>query len=241
MTATLPILTFHAIDERSSVISFAPDVFRQGLAMLWEHGYRTLRLLEAVHCLRRGEAFPERSIVITFDDGYHSVFEEAFPVLQTYGMSATVFLTVGERGSVKRSARLPPLEGRSMLCWDEIRDMHQAGIDFGAHTLTHPDLTLLPRDQVAMEICDSKAIIQDMLGVPVSCFAYPFGRYNQSSYEIVRQHFSCASSDKLGLISFGSDPYALERTVHGLKSPFGPLSPLATHQTGYPLFKAAAI
>jgi hypothetical protein len=60
-------------------------------------------------------------------------------------------------------------------------------------------------------MCESKMIIEDMLGIPVSCFAYPFGRYHQASYELARQYFTCASSDKLGLISLDSDPYALER------------------------------
>lgn len=55
---------------------------------------------------------------------------------------------------------------------------------FGAHTLTHPDLTCLPFDRVNAEICDSKAIIEDALSSPVSCFAYPYGRYDHRSHEI---------------------------------------------------------
>ena len=97
MSAWLPILTFHAIDDRPSVISLAPEVFRRGMAKLSKNGYRTLSLLETVDCLQRETPFPDRSLVITFDDGFHSVYKEAFPVLQRYGMSATVFLTVGER------------------------------------------------------------------------------------------------------------------------------------------------
>jgi peptidoglycan/xylan/chitin deacetylase (PgdA/CDA1 family) len=211
MAPWLPILTFHDIDDHRSVISISPGVFRRGIARLHDRGYRTLSLLEVVDCLGRGALFPERSLVITFDDGYQTVYDEAFPVLQRYGLSATVFLTVGEKGTAGPSDRLPSLEGRSMLTWREIREMHRWGIHFGAHTLTHPDLTRLPFDRVEAEVCDSKAIIEDALGAPVACFAYPYGRYDHRSREIAWQYFACACSDRLGLITAGSDPYALER------------------------------
>ena len=181
------------------------------MARLHESEYRTLSLLEAVDCLCRGVAFPDRSFVITFDDGDHSVYKEAFPVLQRYGMSATVFLTIGEKGMSKPDDRLPSLDGRSMLAWREIREMQRWGITFGAHTLTHPDLTRLPFDRVKAEICGSKVIIEDALSVPVPCFAYPYGRYDLRSREVVQQHFASACSDKLGLITRVSDPYILER------------------------------
>ena len=211
MTVSLPILTFHALDDRPSVISFSPQVFRRGMARLYESGYQTLSLLEAVDYLHRAAPFPGRSFVITFDDGYQTVYDEAFPVLQRYGMSATVFLTVGEKETVKPAGRLPSLEGRSMLAWHEIQEMQRWGIDFGVHTLTHPDLTRLSFDQLETEVCDSKSIIEDALSVKAVSFAYPYGYYDRRSREIVRQHFACACSVKLGLITARSDLYTLER------------------------------
>jgi hypothetical protein len=211
VSMSFPILTFHSLDDRGSVISFSPQVFRHGLARLHEMGYRTISLFQVVDCLRQGKPFPERSLVITFDDGYQTVYEKAFPVLQDYGMTATIFLTVGEMGRVKPGERLPSLEGRSMLNWREIQEMKQWGIEFGAHTLTHPDLTRLPLDRVRTEICDSKAIIEDALNAPVPSFAAPYSRYDDRSLEIIRQHFACACSDKLSLTNLSSDLYALER------------------------------
>jgi peptidoglycan/xylan/chitin deacetylase (PgdA/CDA1 family) len=211
VAAWLPILTFHAIDKRSSVISISPKVFQGAIAKLREGGYQALRLMQAVDFLHRGVPFPDRSFAITFDDGYQSVYEEAFPVLKSYGMPATVFLTVGEKGVTSRKGRLPSLSGRPVLSWQEIQEMQRAGIDFGAHTLTHPDLTHLSSDQVKTEVCEAKSIIEDVLGAPVTSFAYPYGRYNRRVREIVREHFACACSDKLGLASQGSDLYALER------------------------------
>jgi peptidoglycan/xylan/chitin deacetylase (PgdA/CDA1 family) len=211
MAAWLPILTFHSIDDKRSVISVRPKVFQNGMARLYESGYQTLTLLETVSCLRSHAPFPDRSLAVTFDDGFQSVYKEAFPVLQDYGMSATVFLTVGERAWAKPAARLPSRESRPMLSWAEIHEMHKKGITFGAHTLTHPDLTRLSPERIETEVGISKAVIEDVLGAPVSCFAYPYGRFDQYSREIVRKHFACACSDKLALITEDSDPYALER------------------------------
>jgi peptidoglycan/xylan/chitin deacetylase (PgdA/CDA1 family) len=98
-----------------------------------------------------------------------------------------------------------------MLSWHEIREMQRWGVEIGAHTLTHPDLTRLPSDRIEAEVGGSKAIIEETLGVPVACFAYPFGRYDNCSRDIVLQHFTCACTDTLGLLSASSDPYTLQR------------------------------
>ncbi|MFC1561218.1 polysaccharide deacetylase family protein [Candidatus Latescibacterota bacterium] len=211
MASFLPILTFHDISKRTSVISIPPGVFQCNIAKLYESGYKSLNLMEAVNFLRRGVQFPDNAFVITFDDGYQSVYEEAFPVLKCYNMSATVFLAVGEKEAVKSRVQLPSLDERTMMSWDEIREMQQMGITFGAHTCTHQNLTHLPFERVKAEVCDSKAIIEDALGTTVVCFAYPYGHYNHQVHKIVQQNFDCACSDKLGFITKHSDPYALKR------------------------------
>ncbi len=98
-----------------------------------------------------------------------------------------------------------------MLSWSEMREMQQAQVAFGAHSLTHRDLTRLPPTEIDMEVRESKAILEDGLGTAVAAFAYPYGRYDTQSRDIVRQHFTCACSDSLGLMTATSDIYALER------------------------------
>lgn len=205
-----PILTFHAIDDRRSVISFSPAIFNRAMTKLHAAGYRTLPLLEAAALISRREALPERTFAITFDDGYRSVYDHAVPILRQFGMTATVFLTVGKRRLVDLASRLE-LNARPMLSWREIIEMQDSGITFGAHTLTHPDLAVLHSDKAEEEICQSKAIIEDMLGTPVRSFAYPFGSYSSSTVEIVRRCFDCACSANLGYISGQSDVFTLER------------------------------
>jgi peptidoglycan/xylan/chitin deacetylase (PgdA/CDA1 family) len=211
IASALPILTFHAVDDRSSVISFAPGLFSRTLSRLHQSGFRSVGLLEAAARLRNGDPLPERAYVVTFDDGYRSVYEEAFPVLQRYAITATVFLTVGKQRDEHPGQRLPSLDQRPMLAWNEIREMLRAGIHFGAHTLTHPDLTRLTLEPLEREIVESKKTIEDALGSSVESFAYPYGRYDARSRELVRRHFSCACSDRLGFAGPRSDVFALER------------------------------
>jgi peptidoglycan/xylan/chitin deacetylase (PgdA/CDA1 family) len=211
MAASLPILTFHAVDDRPSVISFPPRLFERGMAGLHERRYRSLTLLEIVEHLQRGVLFPDRCFAITFDDGYQSVYDHAFPILQRYGFSATVFLTVGDNGSTADSERLPSMCERSMLSWHEMKEMQRSGIAFGAHTLTHPDLTRLPAELLEVEVVGGKRVIEDALGSRVDTFAYPFGRYDKRCRELVSRHFLCACSDRLGLLRPSTDFYAMER------------------------------
>jgi peptidoglycan/xylan/chitin deacetylase (PgdA/CDA1 family) len=207
MAQSFPILTFHAVDDRPSVISFPPALFARGMALLHDKGYRTLSLTELSDSLRGQIPPPERSVVITFDDGYRSVYEHAFPVLQRYGMTGTVFLATGNG----KTRRLPSMEGRSMLSWHEIKDMHRNGITFGGHTLTHPDLTHLRSGLLENEVVGGKQIIEEALGTPVQTFAYPFGLYNDCCRALVSRHFVCACSDQLGLVHANTDIYAMER------------------------------
>ncbi len=211
MAASLPILTFHAVDDTAAVISFSPKLFRRGLERLSQEGYRTITLMEATECIMRKEPFPDRSFVITFDDGYESVYSKALPVLRDLDFSATVFLTTGMNPTTRSDERLPSLERRLMLSWREIQEMQKYAIEFGAHTLTHPDLTKLSRQQIEFEISDSKKRIEDATGTQVSSFAYPFGRFDERSREIAQQYFACACSDRLGIAKAQSDRFALER------------------------------
>jgi peptidoglycan/xylan/chitin deacetylase (PgdA/CDA1 family) len=211
VTTALPVLTFHAIDDADSVISYEPGLFSYAMDRLHAAGYRTISLSEALGHLRDGRPFPSHAFAVTFDDGFQSVYTDAFPALHRHGMTATVFLTVGSTPPASASGRLAPFEGRAMLSWPEIREMRAAGIDFGAHTLSHPDLTRTSADQVEHEMTASKAVIEDALGTPVTTFAYPFGLFDDQSRRIAARHFSGACADTLGILSPRSDPYALER------------------------------
>ena len=98
-----------------------------------------------------------------------------------------------------------------MLSWREIKEMHHWGMTFGAHTLTHPDLTRLSGERLEIEVAGGKAVIEDALGAEVASFAYPFGCYDDRCREVVTHRFVFACSDQLGLVHASTDLYAVER------------------------------
>lgn len=203
MAKWLPILTFHRIDEHYNPICYNLSLFEYAITKLWEMNYTTISLEKAVNCLKTKKEFPDKCVVITFDDGDRSVYTQALAILQKFQMTATIFLTVDYIGST--------FENRQMLNWQEIRQMHNQGINFGAHTLTHPDLTTLSLSQMKEEVYQSKSVIEDNLGVSVTSFAYPYGNYNSLTKQIVQQYFTCACSTKLAPLNLNSDLYSLER------------------------------
>ncbi len=115
------------------------------------------------------EADLSKVVVLTFDEGYRDFYTDAMDVLTQCGFSATMFLVTGR--IQQTSLRI---EGADYLTWQEVRLLHQAGIRFGSHTETHPDLRSTNPDQLEYELGHSKEVIEQNLGVPVDSFSYPF-------------------------------------------------------------------
>ncbi|CAF0697301.1 hypothetical protein MPNT_210039 [Candidatus Methylacidithermus pantelleriae] len=134
-----------------------------------------------------GDTPQSRSLLLTFDDGYQSVFTQAFPILERYRMRAIVFLVAGHLGNRNLwDARLGYPE-RRLMSKEEVLGWIGAGHAIGAHTISHPDLCQLSRKQAREEICGSKKALEDRFGVPVRYFAYPYGRWNPWVVELVAE------------------------------------------------------
>ncbi len=223
----LPILTYHSLDDSGSVISTSPATFETQMKYLAQSGYQSLSLSEATVFIRERKPFPEKAFVMTFDDGYQNNYKVAFPAMKEFGFKATIFL-ISAYCEKSWSGDLSSFEARPMLSWSEIKEMHRYGIEFGAHTSTHPDLTRIPIDQAEREMAESKMAIQDRLGAQVTSFAYPFGRLNATVREIARGQFRAACSTRLGKIEVADDPFSLKRIDMYYLSDFKLFSKLAT-------------
>ncbi len=208
----VPILAYHSIDSTGSVISISQDKFRSHMQSLADNSFKAISLKEIVKCMCENIRFPKRSVAITFDDGFKNTYELAFPILREFGFKATVFLVpeyCGKNNQWKRQpAGIPSLD---LLNWNEILEMAKDGIDFGVHTMNHPDLTGLLLDQAIKEIDDSKRMIEERLAKDTFFFAYPYGRYSDEIKGIIKNKFYGACSTKLDFVSFKSDIYLLPR------------------------------
>lgn len=118
----------------------------------------------------------EAGLVITFDDGDRSVYRYAFPILKKYGVKAVVFLIADYIGKENRWD-ITTVGRSAHLTWDEIKEMKEWGIEFGSHTLSHRNLTMLTRAEIVYELSESRRIIEEKIG-PIRCISYPFNRVN---------------------------------------------------------------
>jgi len=174
----LPILCYHRVCEDE----FTPDPLglrtstrdlERVLAYLRSHRYRFVSLETAIKVLRCGRAPGARYACLTFDDGYQDFYLNAFPLLQRYGASATVFLVASYIGSTNHWDDGYRLSPAPLMTEQEIRELDAQGIEFGSHTLTHPRLTQISAGEQEREIVDSQTALEDLLGHRVPFFCYP--------------------------------------------------------------------
>ncbi len=184
---------YHAVHEQQSVISISPDLFAWQMGWLYEQKFQVRPLREIVQLIHSGASLPPRTIVLTFDDGLTSVYEHAFPIMQQYRFTATVFLVSDYMGQKNNWPSQPAnMAEFSVMTWAQAQEMQAAGFVFGAHTATHPKLDLISPEAAVAEIVTSKTVVEERLGRPVDLFAFPYGRYNQNNLKTVRQQFSGA-------------------------------------------------
>jgi len=286
-TPKFVILCYHGIGESGNPLGVAPprELFEVQMRFLREN-YRVVSLDEACRELRSG-AKSEPGIVITFDDGYRSAYTVAFPILQKYGLPATIFLTVesvetgqvawydrvflamavapsGElqlalhgpcrfqlnsprdrlRAALEVVALLRTLSNSQrrsccallenkiglpqnalssrVLTWEEIRAMHQGGMAFGSHTLTHPVVSQLAPQELEQELGASKCLLEKRLGIPVLDFAFPFGKASDCSPAALEMLSRCGYRSAVttvpGVNTPQVNPFELRRLQVGFES-----------------------
>ena len=207
------ILYYHSISDGRMRSSVSPAAFESQMEYLLRNNYRILSLSEVTQYIASCTPFPERSLTITLDDGFQDNYENAFPILRRVGFKATIFLAVSYIGT-DRLATLTEAEFIPRpLAWDQVKEMHQHGIEFGSHTRTHPMLSQISHDEARREIRESKRTIEEALGTPVHFFCYPRGDFNDAVKRIVKEEGYLAACTTLpGLNDWTTDLFALRRT-----------------------------
>jgi peptidoglycan/xylan/chitin deacetylase (PgdA/CDA1 family) len=192
------ILTYHSLDTSGSVVSVAPRDFGDQMATLGHLGYRGITLREATVCREASGTWPDRCVVLTFDDGYANFHEVALPILTHHGFTATIFLVSRHMGGDNNWERPPALLGRRpMLSWGQVADLSAAGMEIGAHTKTHPDLARLSLQAAEDEILAGRTEIEEQVGRRVESFAYPYGSVSGMALRIVAREFTAACTTVL--------------------------------------------
>src|SRR5882762_9847658 len=201
-TAQVLIFCYHLLVDkiRYPGTEITPAAFEGQMKELKDRGITVISMQDLLAWKRGEKNIPPRCAVITFDDGYKSQYEVAWPILKKYGYPFTMFIyTEGVRGG--------SLGGGGAITWEQLADMRDNGVDIEAHSATHQDLreghtitlaspggkktrTKLTGPQyeqwVQNEVVGCKQLLEQRLGIKINCFAVPFGNYNEHVKELAR-------------------------------------------------------
>lgn len=173
---TVPIVLFHRIDVSpiDSRYYVPPELFEKELKTLQDWDYTTITTTMLVQAITMGRELPPHPILITFDDGHLDNYTNAFPIMKKYGFTGVLYIVgnyVGADGYLNK---------------EQILEMHAAGWEVGSHSMRHMDLTKLSPDDQRREIVGSKEKLEELLGIDILTFAYPFGAKDSSTMDYAR-------------------------------------------------------
>lgn len=172
----VPILMYHSVSASAGngmhpyyQTVTTPSVFAKHIEFLRRARYKAITLADAVSLNQSAAQRAEKAVVLTFDDGYRDFYTHAFPILNKYGFTATVFLPTAYIGETPQE-----FKGTECLTWSQVRELRDTGVHFGSHTVTHPQLRNMKMEDIRAEVRFSKAVIEDKLGCAVNSFSYPY-------------------------------------------------------------------
>ena len=227
--ASAAILMYHSVKADPSAhtdllggIVHSETEFRAQMQVL-SREFRAVSLGKLVDILKTGEEIPERSVVVTFDDGYTDNRDVAMPILNELGIPATFVCGVEEGLQVA----VPGDAGSLMMNYDQIRGLVQNGHIVGSHTLTHPNMAHITEDEAKVELAESKRRLEQQLSTAVTHFSYPCPAMTTHwSEQTVAQTrsvgYRSAVTTNGGVTQAGDNPLSLKRirptkTAEGLR------------------------
>ncbi len=178
----MTILCYHALDAAwNSPLAVSPEDFASQIGWLRRHR-RVVGLDEAVGALDGRGRLPRGMVSLTFDDGFASVYDHAWPVLKANAIPAAIFVVSGTLGPDPRPVDWvddPPSWPLETMTADQVVELGDGGVVVGSHTSTHPNLPDLSDAECRRELTDSRDALQDLLRRPVEHLAYPRGLNDQ--------------------------------------------------------------
>lgn len=175
----------------------APNLFRSQLDYLSSRGWAATSLESVIP----QELSDIDRFAITFDDGYLSVYEHAYPAMVERHIKATIYVVVDSIGGLNEWDRKAGDQSEQMMSAQQIKELSDAGFEIGSHTLTHPHLTELNDDDLKRELVESKSRLEDLLGKPVKSFSYPYGDCDDRVIaSAIEAGYSNAVTTKLGIV-----------------------------------------
>lgn len=209
---TVPVIMYHSIDyEKGNELRVPKEAFKEQMRYLKEKGYTTLTLNEFYSFLTKNKPIPDKSVVITFDDGYKDNYVNAYPILKEFGFNATIFVITSTIDTEK-----------DYLTTEQLKELQANGIDIQSHTVNHDQLDKLPYVKQVDTLKSSKDNIEKKLGNSVKYIGYPFGKWNEDTIKAAKDAgYNMAFTTTSGWSDKNQGMYKLRRVYisanHNLK------------------------
>ena len=197
----VPVLYYHSVDpSEANEVIIDPNKLREQLQFIKDSGYTTLTISELNDYIKNEKPIPEKSIVITFDDGYRDNYVYAFPMLKELDMKATFFIITNV------------IDDGYYMTAEQLKEMSDYGMDIESHTLNHLHLNELSYEQQLEELKASKERLESITGKPVLSFAYPYGDRDENSKKAaIEAGYSIGFTTDLGYSDREDNPITLDR------------------------------
>jgi peptidoglycan/xylan/chitin deacetylase (PgdA/CDA1 family) len=209
------VLTYHSIAEGPPPLRVSGRRFEEQLDLLRSAGFSAVSLGTIVESFRQERPLPRPSFALTFDDGYRDFADVALPILERRRLPSTLFATA----STDRDA-LSHGGGAPLLQLEDLGPLAARGVEIGAHSINHVDLTTLDDASLEQELREGQRILERHVGRPVVHFAYPLGCFNERVREVVARYYRSAVTTALATVGTDVDPFAIPRVdAHYLRSP----------------------
>lgn len=176
------ILMYHNISEGQEDYMNVPKYkFKEQMQFIKDNGYNVIGFDDLYSYYTDGTPIDDKSIIITFDDGYLNNYIYAYPILKEFGFEATLFMITSK------------IDQKFYLSKDMIKEMDSNGINIQSHTVSHPELSKLSYEEQLYELSESKKVLENILGREISYVSYPYGQFNKSSIMIAKKlHYKLA-------------------------------------------------
>jgi len=214
---TIPILMYHNIGEppeeaRLRGLYVRTGAFGRQMFLLKLMGYQGLSMSQAMPYLRGEKS--GKVVAITFDDGYLDTFEQALPILNTFGFSATCYFVSGRTGKYNDWDAAELNVQKPLMNETQIKAWQAAGMEVGAHSRTHPRLTKCTDDELRTELTGGKSDLESLIGMPVTQFCYPYGDLDDRvANAALSAGYSAATTVNRGRARPGDDLMQLRRIL----------------------------
>ncbi len=211
----ITILSYHSLDGYGTPLSVSPALFSAQMAAISRERCVTFTMSEVADHLAARKPFPRRAVAVTFDDGFTNMVDAGLPILLRHDIKSTIYMIAGMVGRVTRwTDRGEHLPSLPMAGWEELETLRRAGVEVGAHTVTHGFLTQYGQAQLEEELLEGKAILERRLAVTVDAFAYPQGDYDARVVAATRlAGYRSAVTVDQGRAGIRSDPFLLPRVL----------------------------